>query len=166
MSDPLFGFGIRPKIINVLDQAVWPFGLYIPTASIFEFFALKCWLRPEIDHRIEHVPDLGESAKRKSEITFQNDAFVFFSDVFNAVGRIAWLPFRNRDKVSDFIGTWRTRPEYPRLKLDELTDTEFMVHGLTFPVLRIGNASLSWADVIFVLMEEASDLRSQGRRLQ
>jgi hypothetical protein len=47
---------------------------------------------------------LSENANRKSEITFRDDPFVFFSDALDAVARNAGISLRNRNEMTNFIG--------------------------------------------------------------
>src|SRR5579885_478748 len=67
------------------------------------------------------------------EITFRNNPLVLFGGALDAIRRIARLALGNRNEVADFIGTRRTRPKHPRLKLDELTDIEFVIHEPNLP---------------------------------
>jgi hypothetical protein len=47
---------------------------------------------------------LSESANRKSEITFRDDPFMFFSDALDAVARNIGISLRNRNEMTNFIG--------------------------------------------------------------
>ncbi len=53
---------------------------------------------------------------------------MFFRGTLDAIGRIARLSLRDRDKVADFVRPWRTGTKHLRLKLNELAYTEVMSH--------------------------------------
>ena len=75
----------------------------------------------------------GENVGRKREPALGDDPLVFFGGVLDAVARVAGITIRRGHEMTNSIATGCQQLEHGRLKLDELTDFEFMHDPVFLP---------------------------------